>query len=172
LRFAGSFSLAKQIIHAGTRVFVLPVTHQLEASAFSYGDEFLRSRVERYSGAREVEQLLTQGGIVSVQVLDEFARVALTKMKMPWSDVREALQVIQILCPEPLPITLTTHQGALMIAEKYRFGIFDALIVASALEANCPILYSEDMRDGQVIDRRLTIKNPFSLTSSSRFRSE
>jgi predicted nucleic acid-binding protein len=109
----------------------------------------------------EAEGLLTQGGVVSVQVLNEFVRVALGKMKMPWGDLRDALEVIQIFCPAPLPITLVTHQDALTIAEKYRFGIFDALIVASALEANCPVLYSEDMRDGQVIDGRMRIRNPF-----------
>jgi predicted nucleic acid-binding protein len=110
---------------------------------------------------QEAEELLTQGGIVSVQVLNEFARVALAKMKMPWSDVRQALDVIQLFCPEPLPLSLTTHRDALTIAEKYRLGIFDALIAASALEANCSILYSEDMRDGQVIDGRVRIRNPF-----------
>jgi predicted nucleic acid-binding protein len=110
---------------------------------------------------QDAEDLFAEGGVVSVQVLNEFARVAFGKMKMPWGDVRDALEVIQIFCPEPLPITLATHQDALTIAEKYRFRIFDALIVASALEANCPILYSEDMRDGQVIDGRMRIRNPF-----------
>jgi predicted nucleic acid-binding protein len=107
------------------------------------------------------EQLFAGGGVVSVQVLNEFVRVALAKMKMPWRDLRDALRVIQIFCPDPRPITLATHQDALAIAEKYRFGIFDALLVASALAANCPILYSEDMHDGQVIDGRMRIRNPF-----------
>lgn len=110
---------------------------------------------------QEAEQLLTQGGVVSVQVLNEFARVAFGKMKMPWADVRDALKIIQIFCPGPLPMTLVTHQDALTIAERYGYGIFDALIAASALEASCAILYSEDMRDGQVIDGRMRIRNPF-----------
>jgi predicted nucleic acid-binding protein len=41
------------------------------------------------------------------------------------------------------------------------FHIYDALIVASALEAECTTLYSEDLQDGQVIDGPLTIRNPF-----------
>jgi len=112
---------------------------------------------------RKAEKLFTEGGVVSVQVLNEFARVAQAKMKMPWGDVRDVLEVIQIFCPEPLPITLITHQDALAIAEKYRYGIYDALMVASALEAECPVLYSEDMQDGQVIERQLTIRNPFRI---------
>ncbi|HEY7499132.1 MAG TPA: hypothetical protein VH740_11495 [Vicinamibacterales bacterium] len=39
--------------------------------------------------------------------------------------------------------------------------MFDGLIAASALEADCDTLYSEDLQDGQVIDGRLTIRNPF-----------
>jgi predicted nucleic acid-binding protein len=111
-------------------------------------------------GAR-AEELLAGGGRVSVQVLSEFAAVARRKTKMPWIEIRLALDSIKALCPDPLPITLDTHKEALAIAEKYTYGIYDALIVASALEARCTILYSEDMQDGQVIDKTLTIRSPF-----------
>jgi predicted nucleic acid-binding protein len=43
---------------------------------------------------------------------------------------------------------------------------YDALIVASALEAGCTTLLSEDIQDGRVIDGRLTIRNPFMAKSS------
>jgi predicted nucleic acid-binding protein len=48
------------------------------------------------------------------------------------------------------------------IAERHEreYYIYDALIIASALESSCLTLYSEDMHDGQVIDG-LTIRNPF-----------
>ncbi len=48
-----------------------------------------------------------------------------------------------------------------MLLDRYRFSYFDSLILASALTANCQILYSEDLQHGQVIDGRLTIINPF-----------
>ena len=107
------------------------------------------------------EELLAQGGTVSVQVLSEFAAVARRKTKMPWVEIRRALDGIKVLCPDPLPLTLDTHQEALAIAERYGYKICDALIVASALEARCTILYSEDLQDGQVIEEQLTIRNPF-----------
>ncbi len=109
----------------------------------------------------EAEKLIAEGGAISVQVLNEFAAVVRRKIKMPWDEVRFAIENIENLCPNPLPSTIQTHQEALAIAEKYGFKIYDALVVASALEARCTILYSEDMQDGQVIDRRLTIRNPF-----------
>jgi predicted nucleic acid-binding protein len=111
--------------------------------------------------SHNAEELITEGGTVSVQVLNEFAAVARRKTNMSWTEVQLALESINILCPDPLPITLDTHQKALAIAAKYGYRIYDALIVASALEAKCTVLYSEDMNDGQVVDHRLTIRNPF-----------
>ena len=107
------------------------------------------------------QQLLAQGGMVSVQVLNEFAAVARKKTNMPWSEVQLALESVTVLCPDPLPITIETHKEALAIAQKYGFRIYDALIVAAALEAGCTILYSEDLQHEQLIDGKLTVRNPF-----------
>jgi predicted nucleic acid-binding protein len=113
--------------------------------------------------ARRAEQLLSEGGVVSVQVLNEFSDVAHRKIRMSWDDVMQALRVVQLFCPNPVPITLETHEHALTIAERHGVRIYDALILASALATNCAILYTEDLQDGQVIDGRLTIRNPFRL---------
>lgn len=107
------------------------------------------------------ETLLATGGVVSVQILNEFVSVARRKIRMPWSEVTEALDAIRVLCPSPVAITIDTHRAALRIAEKYGYEIYDALVAASALEAECATLYSEDLQDGQIIDRQLTIRNPF-----------
>ena len=45
--------------------------------------------------------------------------------------------------------------------ERYKFSFYDSVIAASALHAGCKILYSEDLQDGQVIDKQLRITNPF-----------
>jgi predicted nucleic acid-binding protein len=111
--------------------------------------------------SHDAEELISAGGTVSVQVLNEFAAVVRKKTKMPWREVQVALESVIVLCPKPLPITIDTHKEALAIAEKYGYRIYDALIVASALEARCTILYSEDMQDGQVINGKLTVRNPF-----------
>ncbi|MGP0017233.1 MAG: PIN domain-containing protein [Candidatus Sulfotelmatobacter sp.] len=107
------------------------------------------------------QQLLAQGGMVSVQILNEFAAVARRKMRMPWEEVVEALDAIRVLCPSPVPVTLDVHETALRIAQEYGFGIYDALTLSSALKANCSTLYSEDLQDRQVIEGRLAIRNPF-----------
>jgi predicted nucleic acid-binding protein len=109
----------------------------------------------------QAEELLSSGGVLSVQILNEFASVARRKILMSWSDVTEALKAFRVLCPSPLSITIEMHEAALRIAEKHGYNNYDALVVSAALEAGCATLYSEDLHDGQIIDGQLTIRNPF-----------
>jgi len=113
----------------------------------------------------QAEELLTSGGVLSVQVLNEFVSVARRKILMSWSEVTQALEAFRVVCPSPLPITMETHETALRIAAKHGYSIYDALVIASALEAGCATLYSEDLHDGQMIDAQLRIRNPFAKSS-------
>ncbi len=110
--------------------------------------------------ADRAEELLAIGGTISVQVLNEFAAVASRKLRMSWIEIREVLAQIRAVCAVA-PMTVETHDRAVRIAERYSLSIYDALIVSAALLADCKTLHSEDMQDGQVIERRLTIRNPF-----------
>ena len=107
------------------------------------------------------EALLGAGGTISVQVLNELANVSRKKLRMSWEEVDEALDAIRVLCPSPLRLTIDTHDAGRRIAAKYGYSIFDALIAASALEAECDTLYSEDLQNGKIIEGRVTIRNPF-----------
>lgn len=109
--------------------------------------------------ADKAEALMAGGGFVSVQVLNEFASVAFRKLKMTWPEIREILTTIQAVC-EVVPVTVAIHQAGLAIAERYGLSFYDSLIVAAAAEAECRIVYSEDMQDGQVL-QQVTIRNPF-----------
>jgi predicted nucleic acid-binding protein len=111
------------------------------------------------------EELLASGGVLSVQILNEFVSVARRKILMSWSDVLEALDAFRVLCPSPLPLTIAMHEASLKIAERHGYNIYDALVVAAALQAGCTTLYSEDLQDGQIIDQKLTIRNPFLRSS-------
>jgi predicted nucleic acid-binding protein len=109
----------------------------------------------------KAEALVANGGIISVQVLNELASVSRRKLGMSWEEIGDALAAIGVLCPSPMPLTIDTHDAAVRIAEKYGFQFYDALIAAAALEADCTTLYSEDFQDGYVIEGRLTVRNPF-----------
>jgi predicted nucleic acid-binding protein len=106
------------------------------------------------------EELIGAGGTVSVQVLNEIANVARRKMGMSWTDTRAFLSMIRALLPVQ-PLTIDSHETGLALAERYGLSIYDAMIAASALRADCDTLWSEDMQDGIVLDGRLRIVNPF-----------
>ena len=112
--------------------------------------------------ADRAEELLAIGGVISVQVLNEFAAIAARKLHMAWPEIREVLAQVRAVCPVE-PMSVDTHDRAAQVAERYGLSIYDALIVAAALIAGCATLYSEDMQDGQVIERQLTIRNPFGI---------
>jgi predicted nucleic acid-binding protein len=117
--------------------------------------------VESDPRSTRAEGILASGGALSVQVLNEFVSVARRKLAMSWSEVHEALEAFRVLCPDPLPVTTEVHESALRIAEQYGYNIYDALVIAAALDAGCAALYSEDLQHGQTINGQLTIENPF-----------
>ena len=121
--------------------------------------------IDRSDDRRLVAQsILARGPTISVQCLNEFAAVARRKLRIEWSLVHAALDEFHALSPTIVPVTLAIHHSGMAIAERYRLSIYDALIVAAAISADCDLLYSEDMHDGLVIDGRLRIENPFAQT--------
>lgn len=60
-----------------------------------------------------------------------------------------------------IPVLPYTLLFASELVKQYKFQLFDAVIVASAIEGHCDILYSEDMHHSLVVDKSLTIINPF-----------
>lgn len=104
--------------------------------------------------------LVLAGGIVSVQVLNEFANVLRKKLVRSWVEITEALEDVRTALDPALPVTIETHCAAITLARLHGFSFFDALIVAAAVEAGCETLLTEDLQAGRKIDQ-LTIVNPF-----------
>ena len=105
--------------------------------------------------------LLARYPVMSVQVLSEAANIMRRKLGFEITAIRAVISRINEECSLIQPITLSTLNAALDMAERYRFSHYDSLIIAAALQANCKTLYSEDMPHGQIIDGRMTIINPF-----------
>ena len=110
--------------------------------------------------ADRAEELIGAGGMISVQVLNEITNVARRKMGMSWAETRAFLSTIRGLLPVR-PLTIDVHETGVRLAERYGLSIYDAMIAASALHADCDTLWSEDMQDGIVLDDRLRVVNPF-----------
>jgi predicted nucleic acid-binding protein len=103
---------------------------------------------------------LFEGGVIGVQVLNEFASVLRAKLGFPWPQVEEADNNILILCPNPRPLSVDTHTRALGLSGTFGYSIWDGLIVAAAIEARCSTLLTEDLQHGQVVEG-VRILNPF-----------
>jgi predicted nucleic acid-binding protein len=113
--------------------------------------------------ADRAEAVVAAGGAISVQVLNEIANVARRKIRMSWHDTHAFLSLLRGLLTVH-GTAVETHETGLALAERYDLSIYDAMIAASALHADCDTLWSEDVQHGMALDGRLRIVNPFRTT--------
>lgn len=110
--------------------------------------------------ADRAESIVADGAVISVQVLNEFTVVAHRKLQLTWEEIDETLRAVQASSLVE-PLTLDVHTQGRELAQRYGFSVYDAMIVSSALNAACTMLYTEDMQDGMRVWDRLTLRNPF-----------
>jgi predicted nucleic acid-binding protein len=127
---------------------------------------FLDTNILIYAFSTDARQpiaraLLEKGGVISVQCLNEFVNVTRRTVNLPWSRIHQTLTAIKTLSTDVLGIDAATQAHAVHLAERHGFHIYDATIVASALDGGCDFLLSEDMHHGLVVEDRLRIENPF-----------
>ena len=107
------------------------------------------------------EALTTQKGVISYQVVQEFFNVALRRFTQPMkaADAEQYLNTVF----RPL---LGVHSSQALYAEALHlhaqtgFSWYDSLIVSSAIQARCDLLYTEDLQHGQRFGS-LQVRNPF-----------
>lgn len=109
-----------------------------------------------------VEEIIenAQQIIISTQVINEFINVMSKKRRVGFDELTIAVNElsIQLFVAQ---ITISTIKSALKIAQKYNYSYFDSLILASALEYECSVIYTEDMHNQQIVETKLKIDNPF-----------
>ena len=106
-------------------------------------------------------KVLLEGGVISVQVLNEFTSVMRRKFSLSWDEIADALEDVKTALDTVRPIDVETHSTAVELARAHGFNFYDALIIAAALEAECDQLLTEDLQAGRRIEG-LAIVNPFS----------
>lgn len=112
------------------------------------------------SKADVAEAAIKEGGVISVQVLNEVASVARRKMQLPWERTQALVSMFRSVF-DVVPLTIAIHDLGLEVAARYALSVYDGQIVAAALEADCTTLWSADMQDGLLIYERLRVCNPF-----------
>jgi predicted nucleic acid-binding protein len=98
---------------------------------------------------------------ISPQVISEFY-VAMARLKQSHQKI---LSCIADFVPftNVADTSLSTVEYCLSLKERYGYSYWDSLILSSAIGSGCPIIYSEDMQNGQIIENRLLIQNPLIL---------
>ncbi len=105
--------------------------------------------------------IIQKCNIISLQVINETIYVLQRKFKFPNQELEKVIEFLKqhFVISD---LNLNTLDQTLKVTETYGFSFWDSMMVASALNNHCSILYSEDLHHNQVIEERLQIINPFS----------
>lgn len=105
--------------------------------------------------------LVADGGVIAVQSLNEFTDVSGRKLQKSWSEIGSDIEALLMTCTVFDRVTADLQAEGRRIAERYGLRIFDAMLVATALEAGCDTFISEELQDGMVFEGQLAVSNPF-----------
>ncbi len=106
------------------------------------------------------KDIISNCNIISLQVVNETVFVLQRKFKFTAEELGKIIEFMKLnfIISD---LNISTLDQTLKISARYGFSFWDSMIVASALDNHCSILYSEDMQNQQVIEGRLKIINPF-----------
>jgi len=99
---------------------------------------------------------------ISTQVINEFINVCIKKQLLEINNISQSVKKF-IETFNLVIITETTIYSASELKEKYRYSFYDSLIISSAIENECSVLYAEDLKNSQLIEGKIKILNPFVL---------
>ena len=105
-------------------------------------------------------KLLSGNPFIPAQVISEYLNVTRRLLSLSKEELLYQASSLLARCTI-VPVVPNTLLFASTLINKYNFQLFDAVVVAGALEGDCAILYSEGMHHGLIVEKTLTILNPF-----------
>jgi len=123
---------------------------------YSYSED----EPEKQEIANDILEQYNNQIIISNQVINELANTLFRKFKLNADEVRETVLELNDNFPI-VNFNLQTQLKGIELKGKYKLQFYDSMILATALENGCNIVFSEDMQHNQVIENQLTIINPF-----------
>lgn len=130
----------------------------LDTNVLAYA-EGINDADRRQSALDLIRRLPQETIVLPVQVLGELFNVLVRKAGKSRADARDALMSWR----DAFPVIETSPEimlAAADLATDHRFGIWDAVILSTASQANCRLLLSEDLQEGFTWGG-LTVVNPF-----------
>ena len=132
----------------------------VDTNIFIYA--YVNNDFEKHSIVKKYLQNENNIFVISAQILSEIY-ATLAKYRIEHTKIMPVIAEISNLC-EVYSIGLQTVKFALDLKNRYGFSYWGCLFLASALENGCQLVFTEDLQDGQIIDGRLKILNPFNST--------
>jgi len=111
-------------------------------------------------------ELIAGNPFISAQVISEYLNVCSKRLKMPKQDALNALMNWLPFC-NLTPFNSDIYLKSQFLIKKYQFQLFDSIVIASAMESGCRILFSEDMQDNLSVEKVLRIVNPFLVATKT-----
>ncbi len=99
-------------------------------------------------------------GVLSAQVLSELFVTLTKKLEQPMSIEQAKREIVLLSTMETVEIDATLVVQAITLKERWQLSYWDSLILAAAERAECTVVYSEDMSDGQEYGS-LVVRNPY-----------
>jgi predicted nucleic acid-binding protein len=139
----------------------------LDTNIFVYG--LLSSEpLKKQRALQLIETALgSHQGCISYQVMQEFANVSTRKFAQRFT----AEQCSQFIDAAMQPLNRVASSAellhsALQLQSQTAYGFYDSLVIASALQAGCDTLYTEDLQHHQLINGSLRVVNPFLVVAN------
>ena len=104
------------------------------------------------------DAIRTSHGVISTQVLQEYAVAAATKLRQNEETILRQLLTLETL--EVVAVSPALVRRSVEMSGRYRISHWDACILAAAEAAHCPLLLSEDLNAGQLY-AATRVENPF-----------
>ena len=130
----------------------------LDTNVFLYA--FLNQDVTKKTIAVNLiaQSVNRHNGYVSLQIVKEFCNIMVKKSGKPAAEIGKAVAIFGMM--QMVPGSLQLVRKALALRETYGLQFYDALLLASAEQSDCTVLYTEDLNDGQMYGSVKAV-NPF-----------
>lgn len=99
--------------------------------------------------------------VVSAQVINEFHWILSRKYKISDEKIRDKVENGIAGLADIVPLYYSDYRESFHIRNTWRLSFWDSLIIASALQNGCSLLYTEDMAHDLIIGEKIRVVNPF-----------
>lgn len=96
--------------------------------------------------------------VLSTQVIAEYS-ARMIRQKLPDEHIYGNVEAL-LMHYDVRDVSVSTLRTAWGVRQRYGFSYWDSQVVASALEAGCDTMYTEDLQHGRIVEERLTLINP------------